>query len=137
MPCCQASKTSACHLPAICLAEIPFSDSRITFTRSPRLRTIRDITQEGIDLGYRCTARVSATPLRGNSRVGMCNQDEKGTLWSLRRGVHCCRAFGLAYNKRILAVKLKNGAARSQWTFVSGVPLWRTRVHMCRSVTFV
>ena len=26
----------------------------------------------------------------------MCNQDEKGTLWLLRRGVNCCRAFGLA-----------------------------------------
>ena len=46
-------------------------------------------------------ARVTATPLTGNSRVGMCNQDDKGRLWSLRRGVNCCRAFGLAVVGRI------------------------------------
>ena len=93
------------HLPATCLlsASLRFlsQTAELSFTRSPRLGNFRDIMQARIDLRYKCAARVSATPLRGDSRVGMCNQGEKGTLWSLRRGVNCCRDFGLAVVGRV------------------------------------
>ena len=93
------------HLPVTCLLSASlrflYQTAELTFTQSPTLRTFRDIMQARIDLGYKCTARVSATPLRDDSRVGMCNQDEKGTLRSLRRGVNYCRDFGLAVVGRV------------------------------------